>query len=61
MKLSVPYIVYFKNVFHYILFFSSAESYFDVALAEAEFDIEFDFKVWPICLPKFSSSDLNLR
>ena len=42
-------------------FFSVAQSYFDVALAEADLDIDFAFTVWPICLPEFASSDLNLR
>ena len=49
------------NYYQYNLIFSAAESYFDVALAEAEFDIDFDFKVWPICLPEKASTNLNLR
>ena len=43
-------------------YLSAAESYFDVALAEAnEPEIMFDIKTWPVCLPKFATRDLNLR
>ena len=39
----------------------AALSYFDVALAEVEFEIEFAYNIWPVCLPKLASADLNLR
>ena len=49
------------NYYQYNLIFSAAESYFDVALAEADPEILFDIKTWPVCLPKFASEDVNLR
>ena len=52
------YIYISKDYFYYLL---AALSYFDVALAEVDFEIEFALEVWPICLPKFSTLDINLR
>ena len=42
-------------------FFSAAQSYFDVALAEVEMEIEFSLVRWPVCLPKLASLDLDIR
>ena len=47
--------------YYYITSFSAAESYFDIALAEADPEIEFDLKTWPVCLPNVASTDVNLR
>ena len=42
--------------------FSAAQSYYDVALAEVkDGNIDYDYRVWPICIPQFASLDLNLR
>ena len=44
-----------------LLIFPVAESYFDVAVVEALSEIEFAYNIWPICLPKYASADINFR
>ena len=56
MKKKFPIIFRSKKFFYLV-----ALSYFDVALAEVEFEIEFSVVIWPVCLPKMASLDVNLR
>ena len=60
-KLILEWISKFYIDIFLFYFFPAALSYFDVALAEVDFEIELSVVIWPVCLPNFASFDLNLR